>query len=57
MTHFDGTGGINVYLELYERQITRINNVEENWVVMYLLSVPLEIVNRIVREPEHLANN
>lgn len=57
MTHFDETRDISVYLALFERQITRINVVKENW-VMYLLSLLLlEIVNIVAREPDTIANN
>lgn len=37
MTHFDGRGDVSVYLELFERQIARMNVLKEKW-VMYLLT-------------------
>lgn len=57
MKFFYVTGDIIVYLEPFERQISTINLVKENW-IMYLLSLcRLEIVNIVPRESDPKDNN
>lgn len=52
MTHFDGRGDISVYLALLEKQISRMNIVNENWVMHLLSWLLLGIVNIAAREQD-----
>lgn len=57
MTHLDDTGDINIYFPFFQRQISKMNILKENW-AMYLLSLLLlEFVNIVTRESKPEASN
>ncbi|GBM23045.1 hypothetical protein AVEN_67025-1 [Araneus ventricosus] len=56
MPRYDIGSDISVYLLLFERQISRIDILKENWVTHFLPLLPLEIVNIVAREPDPKAN-
>lgn len=58
MTRYGASSNIGIYLALFERQISRVEIPKgRSWVTCLLGLLPLEIVNLIAREPDHLEND